>query len=48
LLPNTAFRHSEDVGIGTRYDFGADPHGLLSCCVRFAPTGRPVNGNTRY
>ena len=23
-------------------------HGLLPCCVRFAPTSRPVNGNTRY
>src|SRR6266481_1963325 len=22
--------------------------GLLPCCVRFAPTSRPVNGNTRY
>src|SRR5712692_2544884 len=23
-------------------------HGLLPCCVRFAPTGRPVNGNTHF
>ena len=23
-------------------------HGLLPYCVRFAPTGRPVNGNTRF
>jgi hypothetical protein len=23
-------------------------HGLLPRCVRFAPTSRPVNGNTRY
>ena len=23
-------------------------HGLLPCCVRFAPTSRPANGNTRY
>src|SRR6516164_6184496 len=23
-------------------------HGLLPCCVRFAPTSLPVNGNTRY
>src|SRR5215831_11448587 len=23
-------------------------HGLLPHCVRFAPTSRPVNGNTRY
>jgi len=23
-------------------------HGLLPCCVRFAPTSRPVNGNTRF
>ena len=22
--------------------------GLLPCCVRFAPTSRPVNGNTHY
>src|SRR6202022_1042049 len=22
--------------------------GLLPCCVRFAPTGHPVNGNTGY
>jgi hypothetical protein len=29
-------------------DFGADPHGLLPCCLRFAPTSRPVNGKTRY
>ena len=25
-----------------------NPHGLLPCCVRFAPTSCPVNGNTRY
>ena len=25
-----------------------NPHGLLPRCVRFAPTSRPVNGNTRY
>jgi len=23
-------------------------HGPLPCCVRFAPTSHPVNGNTRY
>jgi len=23
-------------------------HGLLPYCVRFAPTSRPVNGNTRF
>jgi hypothetical protein len=23
-------------------------HGLLPCCVRFAPPSRPVSGNTRY
>src|ERR1700680_1984505 len=23
-------------------------HGLLPCCVRFAPTSRPVIGNTRF
>jgi hypothetical protein len=48
LPPNTAFRLYESVGIGAINDFGADPHGLLPCCVRFAPTSRPVNGNTRY
>jgi len=25
-----------------------NPRSLLPCCVRFAPTSRPVNGNTRY
>jgi len=24
------------------------PHGLLPCCLRFAPTSHPVNGKTRY
>jgi hypothetical protein len=48
LLLNAAFRPMNNVGIGTKTDFGADPHGLLPCCVRFAPTSHPVNGNTRY
>jgi hypothetical protein len=25
-----------------------NPHGLLPNCVRFTPTSRPVNGNTRF
>jgi len=25
-----------------------NPHGLLPCYLRFAPTSRPVNGKTRY
>ena len=25
-----------------------NPHGLLPCCLRFAPTSRPVNGKTHY
>jgi hypothetical protein len=27
---------------------GLNPHGLLPCCLRFAPTSRPVNGKTHY
>ena len=29
-------------------DFGLNPHGLLPCCLRFAPTSCPVNGKTRF
>ena len=29
-------------------NFGADPRGLLTRCVRFAPASHPANGNTRY
>ena len=25
-----------------------NPRGLLPCCLRFAPTSRPVNGKTHY
>jgi hypothetical protein len=25
-----------------------NPHGLLPCCVRFAPVSHPTRGNTRY
>ena len=34
--PNAAFRLMDNVGIGTRTEFGADPHALFPCCVRFA------------
>ena len=27
---------------------GLNPHGLLPCYLRFAPTSRPVNGKTHY
>jgi hypothetical protein len=35
-------RHRNEV------DFGADPRGLLTRCVRFASASHPTNGNTRY
>src|SRR6202790_4501768 len=46
--PGTAFRSHNSVGV--RHDSISELHlrGLLPCCVRFAPTGHPVNGNTRY
>ncbi len=46
--PDAAFRWLNGVGIAIIKDFGADPHGLLTRCVRFAPASRPANGNTRY
>ena len=46
--PSTAFRHTKSVGIAIRTDFGADLRGLFPCCARFAPTSRPVNGNTHF
>jgi len=45
ILPSARLNTSAS---GRRNDFGADPHGLFPCCVRFAPTSHPVNGNTRY
>jgi hypothetical protein len=46
--PGTAFRSHNSVGV--RHDSISELNlrGLLPCCVRFAPTSRPVNGNTRY
>jgi hypothetical protein len=48
VVPDTAFRHFNDVGIATIVISELNLHGLLPCCVRFAPTSRPANGNTRY
>ena len=48
VVPSSAFRLKKSVGIAIRDDFGADLHGLLPCCVRFAPTSHPVNGNTCF
>jgi len=46
--PGTAFRSHNSVGV--RHDSISELNlrGLLPCCVRFAPTGHPVNGNTCY
>ena len=46
--PSAAFRLVNGVGIATSRISELNLHGLLPCCVRFAPTSRPVNGNTRY
>ena len=46
--PDAAFRLVNGVGIATSRVSELNLHGLLPCCVRFAPTSRPVNGNTRY
>jgi hypothetical protein len=46
--PDAAFRLVNSVGIATTEFSELNLHGLLPCCVRFAPTSRPVNGNTRY
>jgi hypothetical protein len=46
--PDAAFRLVNGVGIATSRISELNLHGLLPCCVRFAPTSRPVNGNTRY
>src|SRR5262245_44868917 len=47
-VPDTAFRQQHGVGITIRPISELIPHGLLTRCVRFAPAGRPTNGNTRY
>ena len=46
--PDAAFRLVNSVGIAISRFSELNLHGLLPCCVRFAPTSRPVNGNTRY
>jgi hypothetical protein len=45
---NTVFRQQKGVDITIRHISGLNSHGLLTHCVRFAPTSHPVNGNTRY
>jgi hypothetical protein len=45
---NTVFRQPKGVDIAMRSISELNPHGLLTHCVRFAPTSCPVNGNTRY
>src|SRR6266851_3466005 len=46
--PGTAVRSHNSVGV--RHDSISELNlrGLLPCCVRFAPTGHPVDGNTGY
>jgi hypothetical protein len=46
--PDAAFRLVNSVGIALSRFSELNLRGLLPCCVRFAPTSRPVNGNTRY
>jgi hypothetical protein len=46
--PDAAFRLVNSVGIAISRISELNLRGLLPCCVRFAPTSRPVNGNTRY
>ena len=46
--PDAAFRLVNSVGIAISRFSELSLRGLLPCCVRFAPTSRPVNGNTRY
>ncbi len=46
--PGAAFRLVNDVGLATSRFSELNLHGLLPCCVRFAPTSRPMNGNTRF
>src|ERR1700693_3694832 len=46
--PSAAFRFVNGVDIATSRFSELNLHGLLPCCVRFAPTSRPVNGNTRF
>jgi hypothetical protein len=46
--PDAAFRFVNSVGIATHRISELNLHGLLPCCVRFAPTSHPANGNTRF
>ena len=46
--PDAAFRLVNGVGVTTCRISELNLHGLLPRCVRFAPTSRPVNGNTHY
>ena len=46
--PNAAFRFVNSVGIATSRISELNLQSLLPCCVRFAPTSCPVNGNTRF
>ena len=46
--PDAAFRLVNSVGIAMSRFSELNLRGLLPCCVRFAPTSRLVNGNTRY
>ena len=46
--PDAAFRLVNSVGIAISRFSELNLRGLLPCCVRFAPTGHPVNGNTGY
>ena len=46
--PDAAFRLVNSVGIAISRFSELNLRGLLPCCVRFAPTGHPVNGNTCY
>jgi len=46
--PCAAFRRDDSVSIATLGISELNLRSLLPCCVRFAPTSCPVNGNTRY
>ena len=46
--PDAAFRLVNGVSVTTCRISELNLHGLLPRCVRFAPTSRPVNGNTHY
>jgi hypothetical protein len=50
IVDAAAGRRRSQAYIGVRHDSISELNlrGLLPCCVRFAPTGHPVNGNTGY